>query len=106
MSKARMDLEVDAPRSPLPGQLEFPAFKPQPPPTRWMRFRIAWNEGKLAAIAGQSLDDVPLPRSIPRRGYGQSKAALRAHARYARQWQRFWRDGFESVGLFPERRMP
>jgi hypothetical protein len=106
VSKTRKDREIDLPREPLPGQLEFPAFRPQPPPTRWMRFRIAWNEGKLAALAGKSLDDCPLPGQIARRGYGQSKAAIRAHLRYARQWQRFWRDGFESVGLFPESRLP
>jgi hypothetical protein len=93
----------EPPITPLTGQLAFPQLEPEIPPTRRKELVRAWHAGKAAAIAGQTLVDCPPASQIERRGYGSSIAARRAHLAYARQWQRFWRDGFQSVGLFGAR---
>lgn len=93
-----MDLEPDRPLVPLPGQLIFPALDPAAsPPNRY--HAKAWRDGRAAALAGVSYLECPTPAP---RGYGDSIAARRAHTHWVRVYRKYWRDGYQSVRLFPE----
>lgn len=80
---------------PLPGHAQLPGIEPEIPATRSKAFVGAWRKGRLAAIEGKSLADCPYP---DRRGGEHGQVIT-----FSRAFRKFWRDGFESVGLFPIR---
>ena len=83
----------ESPLTPLPGQAQLPGFLPEIPATRSKAFIGAWRKGRQAALDGRSLMDCPYPdrRCGP---FGRVVT-------FSRAYRKFWRDGFESVGLFP-----
>jgi ribosome modulation factor len=84
---------VEGPFRPLPNQAQLPGIDPEIPPTRSRAFVGAWKRGRQAALDGRSLDDCPY---LDRRNH-------RGSITFSRTFRRYWRDGFESVGLFPRR---
>ncbi len=78
---------------PMPGQLPLPGIAPEIPATRSKAFRSAWHKGRAAALEGFSLADCPYPD----RRAGEHRQVVT----FSRAFRKFWRDGFESVRLFP-----
>ena len=78
---------------PLPGQLRLPGVDPEIPSTRNRALVGAWHKGRAAAIAGSTLDDCPYP---DRRAGEHGQIVT-----FSRAFRKWWRDGFESITLFP-----
>ena len=89
--------EPDRPTpAPLPGQLQLPGVEPEIPPTRSKALVGAWREGRAAALDGRRLSDCP---------YRDKRAGCHGHVvTFSRAFRKWWRDGFESVYLFPSER--
>jgi hypothetical protein len=91
-----MTIETNADKvDPLPGQLLLPGVEPEIPATRSRALVGAWRKGRAAAIAGKTLADCPYPdrRCGP---FGRVVT-------FSRAFRKWWRDGFESVGVFSSR---
>ena len=81
--------------TPLPDQAQLPGIDPEIPATRSRAFVGAWRKGRGAALEGKSLLDCPYP---------DRRAGARNHiVTFSRAFRKYWRDGFESVTLFPRR---
>jgi hypothetical protein len=78
---------------PLPGQAQLPGIDPEIPPTRSRALAGAWRKGRQAALDGRTLADCPYP---DRRAGVHGQVVT-----FSRAFRRWWRDGFESVGVFP-----
>jgi ribosome modulation factor len=90
---------MDDPRiEPLPGQAQLPGIDPEIPATNSRALAGAWRKGHEAALAGKSMMDCPYrdKRSVNR---GLSLGRIT----WSRAFRKWWRDGFESVTLFPRR---
>jgi len=72
--------------------MQLPGIAPEIPPTRNRAFVGAWHKGRRAALEGGSLADCPYP---DRRAGEHGQIVT-----YSRTFRRYWRDGFESAGLF------
>lgn len=81
--------------TPLPGQAQLPGIEPEIPATRSKALQGAWRKGRHAALEGLSLADCPYP---DKRGGSFGQVIT-----WSRSYRKWWRDGFESVGLFPSR---
>jgi hypothetical protein len=78
---------------PLPGQAQLPGIAPEIPATLSKALAGAWRKGQEAALAGKTQMDCP---------YGDVRT-YRGGVTYSRSFRKWWRDGFESVTLFPRR---
>jgi hypothetical protein len=78
---------------PLPGQLRLAGVEPEIPATRSKALASAWRKGRAAALEGRTMADCPY---ADRRG-GEHRQVVT----FSRAFRKWWRDGFESVGLFP-----